>query len=125
MTSRNIAAVSPARSPTVLKKRIDRFLTAPQYGPELAGVMGCLSTLGRVAVFGGTLRDLALHGTAARPRDIDLVVEGESEAHLFHFLGRYRPTRNRFGGFRFKVDRWSFDVWRVEDTWAVRQGLVR
>ena len=98
---------------------------APQYGPEVSRVVAFLSDLGRVAVFGGAVRDLALHGTAARPADIDLVVEGDSDRQLSRFLAPYAPARNRFGGFRFKVERWSFDVWRVEDTWAVREGLVK
>lgn len=125
MTSRSTTAARPARNSRILKQRIQRFLVAPQYGPEVTRVVAFLSDLGRVAVFGGALRDLALHGTAARPADIDLVVEGDSDRELSRFLAPYAPVRNRFGGFRFRTERWSFDVWRVEDTWAVREGLVK
>lgn len=71
------------------------------------------------------MRDLALHGTAAHPADIDLVVEIDGDQDIAEFLAPYQPRRNRFGGFRFQSERWSFDVWRVQDTWAVREGLVQ
>jgi hypothetical protein len=125
MTSKNIIETKPARNPQVLRKRIERFLVAPKYGPEVSDVIGHLSELGRVAVFGGTIRDLALFGATASPRDIDLVVECDGVRDLSDSLMRFRPQRNRFGGFRFRTERWSFDVWRVQDTWAVREGLVK
>ena len=125
MTARNTTAAKPARNSKVLKQRIERFLVAPKYGSDATNVVDRLSNLGRVAVFGGALRELALHGKAAHPADIDLVIECDGDQNLGDFLAPYQPQRNRFGGFRFRSERWSFDVWRVQDTWAVREGLVR
>jgi len=99
-------------------------MVAPRYGPEVVNVLARLSSLGRAAVFGGALRDLALRGSGASPRDIDVVMECDSQQELSDFLAPYCPQRNKYGGFRFRTERWSFDVWRAQDTWAVRQGLV-
>jgi hypothetical protein len=103
---------------------VEKFLAVPKYGPEVSDVLGRLSELGRVAVFGGALRDLALYGPGACPSDIDLVVECEGQRDLAHFLTPFQPRRNRFGGFRFRTPRWSLDIWCLHDTWAVREGLV-
>jgi hypothetical protein len=124
MISKSTIAPKTAKNPQVLKKRVERFLVAPKYGPEVSDVMQRLSQLGRVAVFGGALRDLALFGSTACPRDIDLVVECDDTGNLEGFLSQYHPMRNRFGGLRFRTERWSFDVWRVKDTWAAKEGLV-
>jgi hypothetical protein len=76
-------------------------------------------------VFGGTLRSLLVSriysGRPGRPRDIDVVVAGGS---LNVLEDQFRPLvarRNRFGGLRLRHEGWEFDVWPVEDTWALRQ----
>jgi hypothetical protein len=124
MTSKSTIVAKPAKNPRVLQSRVERFLAVPKYGPEVTDILGRLSELGRVAVFGGALRDLALYGPEACPSDIDLVIECEGQRDLAHFLAPFQPQRNRFGGFRFRTDRWSFDAWCFHDTWAVREGLV-
>jgi hypothetical protein len=125
MTSRNTTAFKAARNPRTLKRRIRRFLANTKSGPDVSDVITRLSDIGRVALFGGALRDLALHGRTASPRDIDIVVQCEADRDLAQCLAGFQPRRNRFGGFRFRTERWSFDVWRVEDTWAIREGLVK
>jgi hypothetical protein len=95
------------------------------FGAEILGLLDQLAMCGRVAIFGGVLRDLALHGAAARPRDIDVVIECEASEGLAQTLRTLRPSRNRYGGFRLRNRWWSYDVWQVQETWAVRQGLVR
>jgi hypothetical protein len=124
MTSTSTTAAKPAKSPRILHNRVAKFLAAPKYGLEVTNVLGRLAELGRVAVFGGALRDLALYGPEACPSDIDRVIECEEQRDLAHFLTPFQPRRNRFGGFRFRTERWSFDAWCFHDTWAVREGLV-
>jgi hypothetical protein len=124
MTSKSTTARKPAKDARTLKKRVRRFLAEPKFGADVSDVVTRLSELGRVALFGGALRDLALHGRTASPRDIDIVVECEGDKDLGRHLAKFNPRRNRFGGFRFRTEVWSFDVWRVQDTWAVREGLV-
>lgn len=109
-----------------LRKRVNRFFepTAPGRADVFETLRG-LRSHGRVLVFGGAIRDLALHGASEFPADIDVVLEGadvESMSAHFDLLG---ATRNRFGGFRFATKRWKYDVWRLEDTWALREGHVK
>lgn len=84
-----------------------------------------LSRLGRVLIFGGAIRDLAIHGNSEFPSDIDIVLEGAEEECLLKSMADLTARRNRFGGFRFSTSKWKFDVWRLEETWALRKGHVR
>lgn len=75
-------------------------------------------------MFGGAIRDLAVHGNDEFPSDVDIVLEAADEQRLLSRMTELKAQRNRFGGFRFSTSRWKFDVWRLEDTWALRQGYV-
>lgn len=114
------------RSRDQLRKRVHRFLspTAAVRADVIATLKG-LEHFGRVLVFGGAIRDLALHGNSDYPSDIDVVMESADAERLNAHLQVLGATRNRFGGFRFASARWKFDVWRLEDTWALREGHVR
>lgn len=74
-------------------------------------------------LFGGLLRDLILYGPAERPRDIDIVVDC-SQRDLASILSPLSLQRTRFGGFRFQLRKWSFDVWSLFDTWAFEAGYL-
>lgn len=78
---------------------------------------------GDVYLFGGVLRDLALHGKKGFESDIDLVVEGNWQASV-RYLELHGAARNKFGGFRLSVGGWPVDIWNARETWAIRQGLV-
>ena len=114
------------RSRDQLRKRVSRFFAPTD--PLRADVVDTLCELepyGRVLVFGGAIRDLALHGSAFFPSDIDVVIEAADFEPMVEHLRASGATRNRFGGFRFATKRWKFDVWRLEDTWALREGYVQ
>lgn len=109
-----------------LRKRVNRFFSPTD--PRRADVVDTLrgfEPYGRVLVFGGAIRDLALHGSTSYPSDIDVVIQAADPDHMAEHLCTIGATRNRFGGFRFATKRWKFDVWRLEDTWALREGHVR
>jgi predicted nucleotidyltransferase len=78
---------------------------------------------GDVYLFGGILRDLALHGQRGFNSDIDLVVEGNwpNCATYLHKLG---ARHNKFGGYRLTVAGWPIDIWNAKETWAIREGFV-
>jgi hypothetical protein len=78
---------------------------------------------GDVYLFGGILRDLALHGQRGFNSDIDLVVEGDwpNCAAYLHKLG---AQHNKFGGYRLTVAGWPIDIWNAKETWAIREGFV-
>jgi hypothetical protein len=75
-------------------------------------------------LFGGTLRDISVHGPWARLRDVDLVVGGVSGDVLLAALGPYVRRKTRFGGLNLNIDGHVFDVWSLESTWAFREFPV-
>lgn len=108
-----------------LRKRVDRFLHSPAHSrAEILNTLLRLSQFGHVIVFGGAIRDLAIHGNSEFPSDIDVVLEDANIEELSVGMNVLNAFRNRFGGFRFTTEKWKFDVWRLEDTWALREGHV-
>lgn len=84
-------------------------------------------------IVGGTLRDVMLAPPSAFPRDIDLVVSGCSEQAFetaFHdlvnrrtrFGGLHLVAQFRYGGISSSCGQVFFDVWRLEDTWGIRNA---
>jgi hypothetical protein len=83
-------------------------------------------------IVGGTIRDLVLSPGQALPRDIDIVVCGASLSDLAVLYSDLITRRTRFGGLhltrRVYLDHSQrvfydlvFDVWPLEETWAIRQ----
>lgn len=76
-------------------------------------------------LFGGAARDILLQGPKATPRDYDLVVvDCPSVADLKAALKPFNPDQNGFKGFAFTFDGVPFDVWRLEDTWALQPAKL-
>lgn len=78
---------------------------------------------GDVYLFGGVLRDMALFGRRGFSSDIDIVVEGSWQSCVT-YLESLGAHRNKFGGYRLKVDGWPVDIWGATETWAIKQGFV-
>lgn len=74
-------------------------------------------------IFGGMLRDFSLNDARDFESDIDLVSLASRE-EIATAIECFSPTRNKFGGFRFTVNKYIFDIWAFKDTWAFREGLV-
>jgi len=85
----------------------------------------------RTYLVGGFLRDVVARPHSHWPRDFDVVVAGCSWDDLNSAFTDIIAGRNRFGGLTLR--RWSevagqyhkaceldFDIWRLEDTWAVQ-----
>jgi len=92
--------------------------------------MGLNAVIGKIAkhlpetvIFGGMLREFSLGNAKSFTSDIDLVSASKSE-EIEKVISIYEPIRNKFGGFRFTVNRRRFDIWSLRDTWAFRQNLV-
>lgn len=111
-----------ATNSDVLKKRVRRFFeNAPSERRAVMNVISDLNELAEVYIFGGLLRDLALSGVASFESDVDIVIR-PFDAQAFHRWADengFKP--NKFGGFRLLKDRWLFDVWELDRTWAFRQ----
>ena len=75
-------------------------------------------------LFGGVLRDIALFGIRDFDSDIDIVCTWADD-HLREAVSRFAPENNGFGGFRIRTARWTVDLWRAQNTWAFRRGIVQ
>lgn len=113
-------------STEALKKRLERILHNKTRvdGPELSEViLPALMEVGRVALFGGAVRDIAREGADRFSSDLDFVVY-EGDRDVFQkTIDRFAAEPNRFGGYRLRFSRWRVDVWMLEDTWAKTAGL--
>lgn len=79
---------------------------------------------GRLYLFGGIIRDMALFGKRGFNSDIDLVADGEWEV-IIPFIESLGATKNKFGGYRFNINSYDIDIWKAEQTWAIKQGHVQ
>lgn len=73
----------------------------------------------RVGLFGGAVRDFAIDGKIADPKDIDVVVEGASPAAI---IGAGRM--NSSGVIRSDVFGFPVDMWSIKDVWAFKSKTV-
>jgi hypothetical protein len=103
--------------------RISAFLSSRR-GADARVYAERLSALGRVAVVGGMVRDMARVGESGFCSDVDFVVEADPQA-LAGFMALQAVRRNRFGGYCVDGGSQAMDVWALEDTWANRMGLAR
>lgn len=76
-------------------------------------------------IFGGAIRDLCAPGKRRTPRDLDIVVRYANLSDLLRILEPHVVRQTRFGGLHLRSRDWLFDVWPIDDTWAIKQGLVQ
>ena len=109
-----------------LRQRVTRFVrTRSGDGGPVARVASAMHERGwRAFLFGGVLRDLMVHSSSACPRDVDIVVEGVSIRDLASAFDPFIARRTRFGGLHLRIDGWMFDIWPLDETWALRERLV-
>ncbi len=124
-----------------LKDRFGRFLAVRGSDPNSAVRAAIHHVFERVRqhgwrahIVGGTLRDVMLAPPSAFPRDIDIVISGASQKSLDEEFADLLMRRTRFGGLHLvKPVRLTgglsgsetqvvFDVWRLEDTWGIKDA---
>ena len=121
-----------------LQTRVGEFMAPkPEWLPTDAVRQSAVEVLTRTVrrgwrtyLVGGFLRDIVIYPHGRWPRDFDVIVEGCSWDELNELFLDILAGHNRFGGLTLR--RWTqdqydvapqeldFDVWRLEDTWAVR-----
>lgn len=119
--------MKPATSKSQIKKRVDAYLWKGRSLPliKLRRVLAeDFSSMGRVAVIGGLIRDLAQVGSAGFKSDIDLVVD-QDQRTVDDFARSVGAIKNRFGGYRYSPAGWHIDFWALKNTWASVQGHVQ
>lgn len=107
----------------MLRRRADSFLARPEYA-SVRALLADISTIGPVAIFGGFLRDLARHGIGGFNSDLDVVIDCESAASVLRRLGTVRFNHTGMGGIRILGNRLQVDLWTLQDTWAIKNGIV-
>ncbi|XYG87617.1 hypothetical protein QH637_02840 [Heyndrickxia coagulans] len=83
-----------------------------------------MSNIGELLFFGGSIRDYYLYnGFKSMPRDFDIVVKvnAKNEILLRNLLGKHSYRKNRFGGYKVKIENIEFDLWSLKNTWAFRE----
>ena len=106
-----------------LRRRISRLLDDDaKWKSPRTGLLDRLFSLQEPAyLFGGTVRDIMIRSPYYAFRDIDIVVHGTTTDRLRAEFENHITRKNRFGGLRLDVKGWIFDIWPLEDTWAIRQ----
>lgn len=82
-----------------------------------------ITALPDTVIFGGMIREFALGNARGFVSDIDLVSTA-SQVEISRTVSKYHAERNKFGGFRFLIDKRRFDIWSLSDTWAFKGGFV-
>ncbi|HVS38305.1 MAG TPA: hypothetical protein VMS17_22295 [Gemmataceae bacterium] len=115
---------------SVLREEVDRF--CQQQEPSWEAVSEVLETIRlhrwRSVLFGGTLRTLLssriVHHRPGRPRDVDIVIQGPPLKVLRRLFEKLISRETRFGGLQLSRAEWLFDVWPLEQTWAIVEDRV-
>jgi hypothetical protein len=90
---------------------------------EILERLRCLET--SIYLVGGVARDLAVFGSNAKIRDIDIVVASDvSTERLAQTVREFIKRRTRFGGLQLSDGSIDVDVWPLDQTWAIREKLV-
>jgi hypothetical protein len=126
-----------------LKRRLKAFLKGTRnrsYGRTEAFRENAIEVLQRATsrrwrtyIVGGAIRDLMLRPSGSWPRDVDVMVQGCSQREVADAFSDIVVHHNSFGGLRLRktveIGKTSaakhdllFDLWRLEDTWAIKTG---
>lgn len=111
---------------SALKKRVCRFLSSKKFERgEVYELIELTRKVGRVAIFGGMIRDLCIGGNRFFDSDVDLVIEQQDKTNLEVILKDYKYELNSFGGYRLHLKKWQVDIWNIENTWAFKNNVVQ
>ncbi|WP_199610467.1 nucleotidyltransferase family protein [Flocculibacter collagenilyticus] len=124
--------VNIATTPAALKQRIKRFFNTTNRGRQtVAQLIEQLQTSGKVYLFGGAIRDIALNGITAFSSDIDLVIDCSQDTLDLALLTLSNTSikqqnikQNKFGGYRIDTGKWLVDIWPITQTWAFKHTEV-
>ena len=110
---------------TRLERNLGEYLGRRAVGrPKLKqAIAEVIAVLPDTVIFGGMIREFALGNARGFVSDIDLVSTA-SQTEISLAVAKYQAVRNKFGGFRFVIEKQRFDVWSLSDTWAFQSGFA-
>lgn len=108
-----------------LQRNLGEYLARRTVGrPKLKeAITEVIAALPDTVIFGGMIREFALGNARGFVSDIDLVSTA-SQADISLAVSKYNAVRNKFGGFRFVIEKQRFDIWSLTDTWAFKNGFA-
>lgn len=108
-----------------LERNLGEYLGRRTVGrPKLKeAIAEIIFALPDTVIFGGMIREFALGNARGFVSDIDLVSTA-SQADISLVVAKYQAVRNKFGGFRFVIEKQRFDVWSLSDTWAFKNNFA-
>jgi hypothetical protein len=102
-----------------LRDKLNRFLKRPGPLRVAAETLKTWDSRGWGPIlFGGVIRDFVVLGRRRYPRDVDIVLQRGDLSAVANGLESTEYHFNRFGGLHLNIERWVFDVWLLEKTWA-------
>lgn len=92
---------------------------------ELENLLEKITKKGKIYIIGGALRDFYYYNlNDYKIRDLDLVFSEEIDK-IKEILEEYPYHKNRFGGYKIKLDELYLDIWSYYDNWAFKNKLVK
>lgn len=91
---------------------------------QVIDILMILQSIADIYVMGGVLRDYKKYGLLRDVRDLDLCIDIKDYTTWNILLLKYPYTKNRFGGYKFDFNGMKIDIWEIQNTWAIRNGLV-
>ena len=98
------------------------FYEIKQKSDQIDKLINSLSGIGDIIIVGGTIRDLLIKGET--PRDIDLIIDTGVDLEII-FSEYNNCLKNRFGGYKLKIDNIEFDIWSIDNHWAFKEKILR
>ncbi len=93
---------------------------------EASELIYTLKNEGELLLFGGAVRDYMDNEFNNLPRDFDIVIKkNNKDVNLDELLKKFEYKKNRFDGYKIKVNSLEFDVWEIEKTWAFRENKIK
>lgn len=93
--------------------------------PQIEDLINYLEAKSNILLFGGSVRDYGENRFSIIPRDFDMVVADldENLEEIILMFGLV-PQKNKFDGYKIRVNNLKIDIWKIQDTWAFKHNEV-
>lgn len=105
----------------IMKLYLDTLLNKNYYAH---GILKKLLDIGKIYIIGGAVRDIIIKNK--EPRDLDIIIDckTEDEYEIEHALQDIVYKKNRFGGYKIKLDNLEIDLWSTDNNWAFKENIL-